>query len=277
MLVMVMMLVIVAAAGAFLAVFVMVVMVVIVAAAVFAMLVMVMMLMLLHHGVQLGIEGVLLSHSLHQLLAGELIPVSGHDGSSGIARAQTLDAVIELFLGEALCVTQDQAACMCDLVVEEFTEILLVHLALLGIDNGGEAVQLHVLGVKIAHRLDDVAELANAGRFDEDAVGLVVIQYLLERLAEVADQTAADAAGIHLGDLHARILQEAAVNADLAEFVLDQDELFAGVALCDELLDERGLAGTEKAGEYGNLCHRITLLSIAFCTDPNASVRGPIL
>ena len=95
----------------------------------------------------------------------------------------------------------------------------------------------------------DVGELAHARGFDEDAVGGEVGHHLLEGLGEVAHQRAADAAGVHLGDLHARVLQEAAVDGDLAELVLDEDELLALIALRDQLADEGGLSGAEKAGE----------------------------
>ena len=68
--------------------------------------------------------------------------------------------------------------------------------------------------------------------------------------------TAADAARGHLGDLDAGLLQKAAVDVDLAEFVLDQHELFAAVGFRDQLFDERGLAGAQKAGENVNFRHK---------------------
>ena len=51
---------------------------------------------------------------------------------------------------------------------------------------------------------------------------MVLLNNLSQRLAEVTHQTAADAAGVHFGNVDARILQETAVNADLTELVLDQ-------------------------------------------------------
>ena len=152
---------------------------------------------------------------------------------------------------------EDQAAGICDLVVEEFAEILLIHLSLLRIDNGREAVQLDALHMEILHGADDIAELADAGGLDQDAVGGIFLQHLLERLAEVADERAADAAGVHLVDLDAGILEESAVNADLTEFIFDQNELFALVAVLNELLDERCLAGSEEAGEDRDFGHDI--------------------
>ena len=254
------MLMIVTAAGAVLAMFVMV-MLMLVTAAVLAMFVMMMMRLLMEKSLELVVECMLLGHSLHKLSAGELIPVSCDDGSCGVAGTQTLHAVIELILRETGCVAENQAACVSDLVVKEFAEVLLVHLALLGVNHSSEAIKNDVVCINILHGLDDIAELTYAGRFNENAVWLVVSEYLFKCLAEIADETAADAAGIHLRDLHTGILQETAVNADLAEFILDEHELFALVAFSNEFFDQGCFTRTEKAGENRNLCHKSTLLS----------------
>ena len=150
---------------------------------------------------------------------------------------------------------QDQAACIGDLIVEELAEVLLIHLALLGIDYCGEAVQFHVMGMDILDCTNDIAQLAHAGRFDQDAIRVVLFQHLFQSLAKVAYQTTADTAGVHLGDLYAGVLQKAAVNTDLAEFVFDEHQLFANIAFLNQFLDQRGFTGTQKAGEYCNFCH----------------------
>ena len=81
-------------------------------------------------------------------------------------------------------------------------------------------------------------------------------EHLLQRVGKVAHEAAADAAGVHLIDLHAGVLEEAAVDGDLTELVFDQHDLFARVGLGDQLFDERGLAGAEKTGENINFCHK---------------------
>ena len=143
---------------------------------------------------------------------------------------------------EIAVAAEDDDVRIADLVVEEFAEVANVHTALAGIDDGNLAADDGAGNA--GHRLRNVGKLADAGRLDEDAVGSIVLDDLIERLGEVADEGAADAAGIHFGYLDACVLEEAAVNGDLAEFVLDEDELFVFVALCNELADERGLAGT---------------------------------
>ena len=83
----------------------------------------------------------------------------------------------------------------------------------------------------------------HAGGLDDDAVGGVVGQHLLQGGAEVAHQGAADAAGVHLGDLHTGVLEKTAVDADLAELVFDEDDLLTVEGLVQQLFDESGLAG----------------------------------
>ena len=83
---------------------------------------------------------------------------------------------------------------------------------------------------------------------------------LAQGLVKVAHQRAADAAGGHLADLHAGILQEAAVDADLPELVFNEYQLLALIGLAEHLLDERGLTGAQKARYNVDFCHKTTLL-----------------
>ena len=78
----------------------------------------------------------------------------------------------------------------------------------------------------------------------------------MQSLLEVAHQAAADAAGVHLGDLDAGLLEKAAVDADLTEFVFDEHQLFAAVGLGDELADQSGFTGSQKAGEDIDFGHK---------------------
>ncbi len=226
------------------------------------MVVVMMMRLLLQQSLQLVIERVFLCHGGDQLCAGQLVPFGRDDRRGGVQLPQTLYGIMQLRFGLAGRVAQDQAACVGDLVVEELAEVLLIHLAFFRIDDRGEAVQLNVLHVQILHCADDVAQLADARRLNEDAVRVVFFEHLLKCLAEVSDEAAADTAGVHLVDPDACFLEETAVNADLPEFVFDQHELFALIAVLDELLDERGLAGSEKARKNGDFGHDIALLSM---------------
>ena len=109
--------------------------------------------------------------------------------------------------------------------------------------------------VDALHRANHVAQLAHAGRLDENAVRSVLLEHLLQRFAEIADEAAADASLAHLGHLNAGVLHEAAVNADLAKFVFNQHQLFARKSLGDQFFNQRRFAGSKETGENINFRH----------------------
>ena len=53
-------------------------------------------------------------------------------------------------------------ACICDLIVEKLTEVLLIHLALLCIYDSSKAVELNIVSVYILNSTDNVTELTYA-------------------------------------------------------------------------------------------------------------------
>ncbi len=169
------------------------------------------------------------------LCAGELLPRCGDDLGVVVDLADQFDRGVELALGDVAGTGQDDGAGILDLVLVELLEVLQVDLALAGVDDGNCAADLGALDLLDSSNY--IRELADAGWLDEDTVGGELVDDFLQRGAEVADQGAADAAGVHLGDLDAGFLQEAAVDADLSEFILDEDELLSIVAIGDELLD----------------------------------------
>ena len=270
-LVFIVVMVVVAAAGAvlimlFVVVMVMLVLVVIVvmvvvaaAGAVFIMLFVVVMVMLvlglLGKELQLLFKGILVLHRLENLCAGELIPRSGNDGGVLVVLAQQSDAGFKLFGLDTVRAAQNDGVCVLDLVVIELAEVLHIHFALVCIGNGGEAIQRNVFHVQVLHGTDHIAQLAYAGRLDQNAVRVVGLQHLTQRLAEVAHKAAADAALAHLGDFNAGVLQKAAVNGNLAELVFDEDELFALKSFGDQLADQRGFACAEEAGKNIDFRH----------------------
>ena len=209
-------------------------------------------------------DGAALLHGLHQLLAGELRPRRRDDHGVLVVLADHGDALVELFFLHAVSAAEDDGVGRLDLVVVELAEVLHIHLALRRIRHSHKVAQLHVVRRDLAHGADDVRQLADARRLDQDAVRRIFSDDLFERAAEIADQRAADAAGVHLRDLDPGLLQKAAVDADLAEFILDQDQLLAVVGFLDHFLDERRLAGAEKTGININFCHAKTPSSKQF-------------
>ena len=195
-------------------------------------------------------------------LAGELIPGGGEDGGVGVLLPQQGHGGLQLLLAQLLGTAEDDGAGGLDLVVVKLAEVLHVDLHLGRVGHGDEAVELHVGLVLhgVLHGHDHVAELAHAGGLDEDAVGVELVLHLDEGLVEVAHQGATDTARGHLADLHAGLLQEAAVDGDLAELIFDQHQLFALIGLGQQLFDQSGFARAQEAGHDVDFCHSITFL-----------------
>ena len=208
------------------------------------------------HGDQLGLEIVLGGHGLEDLLTGQGVPGGGHDGGGGVLLPQHGHGSSDLLLGGVLGTAQDDAACMADLVVVELTEVLHIHLDLVHVGHGDKAAELdiQVLGHAL-HGAGHVTQLAHAGGLDHDAIRVVLLHHLLQGGAEITHQRAADAAGVQFVDLDAGLLEEAAVNADLAELVLDQHHFLACKGLLDQFFDQGGFAGTQETGEDINFGH----------------------
>ena len=206
-----------------------------------------------------------LFHGGQNGLAVDLIPGGGDDGGSGVLLTQQGGSRLQLLLRQLLGPAEDNGTGGLDLVVVKLAEVLHIDLHLAGIGHGDEAVELHVRHILdgVLHRHDHIAELAHAGGLDEDAVGLVLLVHFLQRLVEIAHQRAADAAGGHLTDLHAAVLQKAAVDGDLAELVFDQHQLFPLIGLGQQLFDQRSLARAQKTGNNVNFCHIIPFFSSA--------------
>ena len=268
MMVMVLMLVLIMVVMLMLMVMVMVMMFMLVMIVIIVVVVMMMVFRLL--GLVLGADAlhqlVRQRHLLHGRqngLAVQLIPGGGDDGGVRVLLPQQRHGGLQLFGADLLGAAEDDGAGSLDLVVVELAEVLHVHLHLGGIGHGDKAVQLHLRHVLhgVLHRQNHVRQLAHARRLNEDAVGAELLLHIHQRPPEVAHQGAADAARGHLADLHAGILQKAAVDADLAELVLNEYQLLALVGLRQHLFDERGLARAQKSGHNINFSHKMRFLS----------------
>ena len=212
---------------------------------------------LLHHVVQRRVG----LHGLLELCAGQLVPGGRDQRGVVVVRADQLHGGLELFFLHALGAAEHDAAGGLDLVVVELTEVLHVELDLGRVSHGDGRAELCFALDGLLHGDHDVGELADAGGLDQNAVGVVLGNDLLQRSTEVADEGAADAAGVHLRDLDAGVLEEPAVNADLAELVFDQHQVFTLVRLGDQLLDQGRLARAEKAGKNVDFRHKRCLFS----------------
>ena len=252
---------------------VVIIMVVVMVAALVAVLIMVMVVMMLFlilvrmgsigslcFAQKLGNQVALTIHNGNDLCTGQFVPIGGHNGGGGVLFLDQGNGCGNLLLVCAAGAAQDDAGCVADLVIIELAKVLHIHFDLVHIGHSHKAVQADRQG--LAHTLNSaghITQLANAGRLDQDAVRMISLHDLFQRLAEVAHQGAADAAGVQLVDLNASLTHKAAVNADLAEFVFDQHNLFALERFLDELFNQGRFACTQKAGENINFsylfCH----------------------
>ncbi len=236
-------------------------------AVVMVMVVLMLMVMMLDLRHQLPGQVPPALHGLQDLLAGQLVPGGGEDGGLLVFLPEEPDRPVQLGGVQVLGAGEDDGAGVLHLVVEELAEVFHIHLGLGGVHHGDEAVQPQLRGVfpHPLHGGDHVGQLAHAGGLDDDTVRGVVRQHLLQGGAEVPHQGAADAAGVHLGDLHPGVPQEAAVNADLAELVFNEDDFFPLEGLVQQLFDEGGLAGPQESGDNVNFGQCCQVLS-SFCS-----------
>ena len=226
-------------------------MVVIMAAAVAVLVMLMMMVMMLVRMLDffLAQEGVVLLDGAQNETGLQLVPRGGDDGGSLIVLADQLDALVDLVLVHVLGTAEQDGLGALDLIAEELAEVADIHLALDHVDHSSAAAQLQVMGFgSLGYHAADVGQLAHAGRLDDDAVRMIGVDQFADGLAEVAHQRAADASAVQLRHLNAGILHEAAVNADFAVFVLQQNHFFALKGAGNQLLDERGLARAQEAG-----------------------------
>ena len=169
--------------------------------------------------------------------------------------------VVQLELGNGIGAGEDDGGGGFNLVVIELAEVLRIHLDLAGIHHRHGIAQGDIVGGDLVHSADDIGQLAHAGGLNNDPVGGILANHLLQGLAEVAHQGAANAAGVHFGDVDTGILQEAAVDADFAKFVFNQHQLLALVALGNHLFNQCGFTCTQETGININFGHKKCLFS----------------
>ena len=193
---------------------------------------------------KLGGKGVLFLDRGENIRTHQILPIGGDDGRIRVF-FQKRDR-----LGDFLLVArmrEDDAACVLHLIGKELAEIFQVHFALFRVDDRTERIQLRVGQSRALHGADHVRQLSDTGRLDDNAVGRVFRRNLFERFCKISDERAADTAGVHLRDLNPRVLQKAAVYADLAELVFDEHDLFALIDFLNELFNERRFPCAQKS------------------------------
>ena len=161
-------------------------------------------------------------HSLQKLRAGQFMPGGYYDGSFRIVFSQQRHGGIQLRLGNGIRAGQNDGGSGFDLIVVELAKVLHIDLHLAGVCHGNGVTQCYILTSDLFNGGNHITELAYTGGLDDDPLGSILSNHLLQRLTEIAHKATANATGVHFRNINACILQEAAVNADLTEFIFDQ-------------------------------------------------------
>lgn len=245
---------------------VMVVVMMMMAAAFLAVLVMVMMLVF----VLVVVIIVVIKVDFHRLagfndfqqrVSGQIIPRRCHDADARMLLFHQRAALLDALRGQQLRAAENHRRARLNLVEEELAEVLHIHAALARVHNGRAAGHNEV-AVAFLRTLDggeDFAQLAHAGRLNQQAVRMILRNQVINRLLEVAHQRAADAAGIQLINDDARILHKAAVHADFAIFISSR-MIFPSQRCPSAAFDERRFARAQKTRNNVDLNHSRFLL-----------------
>ena len=211
---------------------------------------------------QFSSQGSLALHGFDQLGTGQVAPRGGDNGRHGIVLPQQRHGSIQLGLGNRIGAGQDDGRGSFDLIVVELAKVLHIELDLAGVGNRHGIAQGHFLTGHLFHSGDHIGQLAHTRGLNDDTVGMILADDLLQRLTKVAHQAAADAAGVHLRDVDTGFLQETTVDADLTELIFDEYQFLPLIAFRDHFFNQSGLAGTKESRVNINFCHKST-----FCTN----------
>ena len=232
----------------------MMVVLVIVAAVAILMMVVVMMVLMLQ-SLQVLLDGRSALHSLQKLFSGQFRPGGGYQRCSLIMLAQQLHSGIQLCLRNGIGAGQNDGGGCFDLIVVELAKVFHIHFDLTGIGHGHTVAKAHILSGDLFHCSHHIGQLAHTGGFNDHPIGMVLGNDLVQSLSKVAHQRAANAAGVHLGNVNARFLQKATVDTDLTKLIFDQHQLLTAVGFLNHFFDEGGLAGSQEARINIDNCH----------------------
>ena len=124
---------------------------------------------------------------------------------------------------------------------------------LLHVHDGDDRVHPHELLERrdVQKRLRHRPRIGDARGFDEQVVEAALFQKVLHTLHQILPHRAAQAAVAHLQHFVLGAFDQRAIDADLADFIDDDGKLVA-VLLLEDVVEQRGFPGAEKAGEDGD-------------------------
>ena len=204
---------------------------------------------------QFRFEAIFFLHSGQNRFTVEFIPFRRHVVRIRIHLFQHFQAGMQFFFGNSRRMRQHHAGSVRHLIDKKFAEVFHIHLALVRVHHGAKSVQHAVFHVRAFHCADYIAQFSHAGRLDDNTIGLIFRFHFFQGLGKIAHKRTTDTSRIHLGDIHARVFQKAAVHADFAEFVFDQHYFFACIRLFDQFFDQRSFSRAQKSRKYVYLRH----------------------
>src|SRR5262249_47592703 len=120
--------------------------------------------------------------------------------------------------------------------------------------DGDDAVEQETIAQVVVDEecLGDGSGIGQASGFDENVIEAVpAFHQAAEDADEVAANGAADAPVVHFKDFFLGADDQLVIDADLAEFILDDGNALAMLGRQD-VIEQRGLASAEKAGQNGD-------------------------
>ncbi|MPN45413.1 hypothetical protein SDC9_192980 [bioreactor metagenome] len=106
-----------------------------------------------------------------------------------------------------------------------------IHFAFIGIHHGCEAVENKFVRPHALNGAHYIAQLSYSAGFDENAIGVVLLQHLCKRRGEIPYEGATYASGVHFRYFYTSVLQETTVYSNFAKFVFNENQLFTLVGL----------------------------------------------
>ena len=164
-------------------------------------------------------------HRFQNRIAGQLIPWRCDDSGLVIQFMNDIEILLDSVIIAELGAGQDDAGSRGNLIIEELTEVLVVDRTALGIHDGAAAVDFQAFNA--VDNAQDVRQLANTRRLNDDAIRIVLLQNLLQCLLEITLQGAADTAAVDFIDNDAGLLEEPAIDTDLTKLILDKDDFLS--------------------------------------------------
>ena len=165
---------------------------------------------------------------------------------------------IQLLLANGIRPAEDDGGCRFNLVVIEFPEVAHIDLAFSRIGHCHGVTQLHLLICDLLHSGHHITELSHARGLNENPVGMILVNHLLQGFAKVSHQGAANASGIHRPNFNASLLEKTAIDSNFAELVFNEHQLLLAVAFGNHFADESRLSGSQETRVYINLCQEKT-------------------